>query len=625
MKILAGLRQGGKRRVSKFKVAVIAGLLAAACLPQATSLQCVGDQVACNGVCVTTSADPANCGMCGNSCNGLLCSAGQCSATCAPGLSQCGTACADLQSNPAYCGSCTTPCGAGVACVAGVCQGSQPGTGGAGVGVGGSSGLGGGAVVGGGGPVAGGGPAVGGGGPSGGTETGTGGTNPEDITGYFTSGSWHGFAFTATYTDTATTADDPNMITPANFEGQTDWPLCVSGTVAAPSADKEYNGAMVGWSLNQERMPDAPLGTIVPSLEGITVSVTAKNNSQAQLRLQIQGPNGATDASDRWCTEIGTGGTNIFVPWSTFNTECWAGGDGTPYNGTSPLSQVIVQVPNDPDAALPFDFCLDSVAETNQDGMSGTGCDVSQAASGNTGTLAGSGDKYARRAATTSSPQIYVQNNIFGSGGQYDISYNGAGFTITNFSGSAATSGAPMGYPSLFIGSAGGNGMATGGSNLAKQVSALTRIPTGLRWSGSCTQCNVAYDVWFAPTSGDNGSGSRSFLMVWFHKTAEVFAEGEGQGESGGTVTIANQSWKTYVSQQFEGRPIISYLPSNGSVSSLSFDLNDFIKDAKNRTSTTQTTPVINNNLYLTNVFAGFEVWSGANNLKADKFCIQVE
>jgi len=254
----------------------------------------------------------------------------------------------------------------------------------------------------------------------------------------------------------------------------------------------------------------------------------------------------------------------------------------------------------------------------------GAGCDLNAAVNGSalSGTL-GTDNKFQRVATNTGQPTIHVQNNIFGQGGQYDISYNGPSFTITNFSGSATTQGAPVGYPSLFIGSTGGDGQATGGSNLPKQVGSLTDIPTAFRWSGSGTEFNVAYDVWFSPSGGDQGPGNRSFLMVWFHKSANVFAEGEGEQHSGGLATINGKSFNTYVSQQFEGRPIISYVATN-TISEWSFDLNDFIEDAKSRSSTAQG-PVISNNLSLTNIFAGFEVWSGANNLKADKFCIQVK
>jgi hypothetical protein len=450
----------------------------------------------------------------------------------------------------------------------------------------------------------------------GGTVTGTaGGGSSDNITGYFTAGTWKGFA----WTDTFGTTD--NTITPANFAGVAAWPVCAKGTVKGVADGS--NGAMVGWNLNQEKTADAPLGTVTPSMAGVTVSIKA--NVTAQLRLQIQAADGATVAAHRWCAEIGTGGEKIFVPWASFNTECWPGGAGTAYDGVTPLAQAIVQVPSIT-TDVTFDFCINSIAETDASGSTGgAGCDLSAPVSGSavTGTL-GSSNKFARVATNTGSPVINVQNNIFGAGGQYDITYNGPQFTITNFTGSAATSGAPMGYPSLFIGSNGGNGQATTGSNLAKQVKGLTDIPTAWRWSGTGTSFNAAYDVWFAPGAGDAGSATRSFLMVWLHKTKDVYAEGEADQHSGGIATINNKSFNTYVSQQFEGRPIISYV-ATATLNEWAFDLNDFITDAKTRTSTAQPTAVINDNLYLTNVFAGFEVWSGVSGLKTDKFCIQVK
>jgi hypothetical protein len=448
-----------------------------------------------------------------------------------------------------------------------------------------------------------------------GTSGGGAGGTGEAPTGYFTSGTWKGFAWTSTF-GVGTT------VMPANFEGVATWPICASGTVGGVADGS--NGAMVGWNLNQESMPpDSPLGEIMPGNEGISVNITA--NTLAQLRLQIQAADGETNALHRWCAEIGTGGADIFVPYTSFNTECWPGGEGTAYDGSVPLTQVIVQVPS-ATTDVAFDFCINSIAESDATGMTGMGCDLSAPVNGSalTGSLGGGGDKYARVATNTGSPTINVQNNIFGQGGQYDISYNGPAFTIANFTGSAPTSGAPMGYPSLFIGSAGGDGQATNGSNLAKQVSALTDVPTAWRWSGTGTEFNVAYDVWFSPGAGDAGAGSRSFLMVWFHKTGGVYAEGEGEQHSGGQATINGKTFSTYVSQQFEGRPIISYV-SSSTISEWSFDLNDFITDAKTRTSTAQATPVVSDSLYLTNVFAGFEVWSGVSNLKTDKFCIEVK
>jgi hypothetical protein len=79
--------------------------------------------------CVNTMTDPANCGMCGKSCNGQACNAGVCG--CAAGQTACPAGsgvCKDLMSDNANCGACGAPCAAGQACSSGKCStgGSRP-------------------------------------------------------------------------------------------------------------------------------------------------------------------------------------------------------------------------------------------------------------------------------------------------------------------------------------------------------------------------------------------------------------------------------------------------------------------------------------------------------------------
>ena len=105
--------------------------------------------------------------------------------------------------------------------------------------------------------------------------------------------------------------------------------------------------------------------TVVPAGNGLTVTVTKTVDSP--LRVQIQGPNGGTDANDRWCAPlIGSGG---FVPWSAFNTKCWDG-SGTAY-AKQPIVSVSLLVPGANVSAVPFAFCLTSLAEGNGGGGAG--------------------------------------------------------------------------------------------------------------------------------------------------------------------------------------------------------------------------------------------------------------
>ena len=168
-----------------------------------------------------------------------------------------------------------------------------------------------------------------------------------DDGGYVTTSSWQGYAWTATDEVSATT------IIPADFSDLTAGSqLCASGTVAGTA---DYSAvAMLGINLSQEVGDPAPdPGIWNPSGEGITYNIS--NFGGTPLRIQIQGPDGDSDSSQRWCAEVTGQSGSIF--WHTFNTECWEGGLGTEYPGAGSLESIMVLVPGDLDARS-FDFCI---------------------------------------------------------------------------------------------------------------------------------------------------------------------------------------------------------------------------------------------------------------------------
>jgi hypothetical protein len=65
------------------------------------------------------------------------------------------------------------------------------------------------------------------------------------------------------------------------------------------------------------------------------------------------------------------------------------------------------------------------------------------------------------------------------------------------------------------------------------------------------------------------------------------------------------------------GRPVVSYVRTQATTS-LTFDLNAFIRDAVARPNGIQ------NSWYLSNVFGGFEIWSGGTGLMLNCFYVEI-
>jgi hypothetical protein len=167
-----------------------------------------------------------------------------------------------------------------------------------------------------------------------------------DLGEYFVSGGWHGYVWTAAVGMGST-------IMPMDFKAQTTgMPRCVQGSVAGAA---DYSGtASLGFDIAEERGSGSMM-TVTPSKAGVTIEIA--NHGSSELRLQVQGPGSSTP----WCATLsGTGG---FVPWEMFNTKCWDG-SGTAYN-KEPISKISVMVPGMATAAVPFDFCVNSLVEAD--------------------------------------------------------------------------------------------------------------------------------------------------------------------------------------------------------------------------------------------------------------------
>jgi hypothetical protein len=218
-----------------------------------------------------------------------------------------------------------------------------------------------------------------------------------------------------------------------------------------------------------------------------------------------------------------------------------------------------------------------------------------------------------------------MQANWWGAYNNQSETVNGLGFTVSNPS-SASAGNNPLGFPSILIGAY--QSKKTTLSNLPKQVSALTSIPTifstNADQKGSASY-NATYDVWFTQSSslvtgGNPGSGG-AFLMVWLFMPTDKFPRGTKRA-TGSIVTGVPGGWDVWYDPSTSPTSsdhidCVSYV-ANSKLASLEFDLNNFIKDA------VANNYGVTNSQYLSIIFAGFEVWAGGDGLQVKKFCANV-
>ncbi len=445
-------------------------------------------------------------------------------------------------------------------------------------------------------------------------------TAPQPSAAFVERGTWRGFAFTQGVAAGTT-------ITPADFGArQPAQPFCAQGSVAAEPA---FQGeAMIGFNINQPQVPDvagqAPaVGTAVPTGNGI--AFTFSKALGTTLRVQLQPPNEATP----YCYEVPEAGGPVFAPYAAFNTACWDG-TGQAYN-REPIESVKFQVPGDDTQATPFDFCIGGFADAQD--RAGAPTDIPITLTPIRGAMSGQFDRVKVLGANGES--YIVQNNAWGAtsrDGTQLIDYVGNSFTIRQQS-AGPNGNVPISFPSIFIG---GNGFRGSNNSLATrsddrlpiQISAIQSVQTRFRHNASNGDYNATYDVWFADSAlqGDYETAQAAFLMVWTYKPQGRNAIGFNQPSQ--TVTVDGRTWRLYVGGRAEASdgtggnaPVISYVNEGPAILDYQFDLNLFIRDAVQRSQMGQLNALqFPANLFLTDIFAGFEIWGGGTGLRIDEF-----
>lgn len=168
---------------------------------------------------------------------------------------------------------------------------------------------------------------------------------------YYQSDPWQGYLWVAK-NGRGTTLTPSESFADKVFEA----PVCITGSVAA-TPDSGAN-AMLGMNVHQARRTDATPLALEPSLDGVQVAV--KNRKGSPLRVQVAAQDGTTNPLARWCAPVsGSGG---FIPWTAFNTACWDG-SGKAYRN-EPITVAMLLVPGNAQAPVPYDFCLERLAES---------------------------------------------------------------------------------------------------------------------------------------------------------------------------------------------------------------------------------------------------------------------
>jgi hypothetical protein len=83
--------------------------------------KCAEPTEECDGICIDTTVDPANCGGCSQACpEGQTCKHGVCG--CPDEYTLCGGQCVDVLTNPYHCGGCDRACSGEETCLGGSCE-----------------------------------------------------------------------------------------------------------------------------------------------------------------------------------------------------------------------------------------------------------------------------------------------------------------------------------------------------------------------------------------------------------------------------------------------------------------------------------------------------------------------
>ena len=211
---------------------------------------------------------------------------------------------------------------------------------------------------------------------------------------------------------------------------------------------------------------------------------------------------------------------------------------------------------------------------------------------------------------TTIENAYVVQNNAWNNPGGQAITVSSTGFTITTENGSAPTNGAPLGYPSVYLGYHYGTGSP--GSPLPEQLSQIQTASSSITYTyPSSGTYDASYDIWLNPAPITTGVNQQE-IMIWFNHTGPI----QPVGSVVGTSTIDGKSFTVWEGSNGQNN-VVSYVANSPITTWNNFNVLGFVDN-------TETLEPVTNSWYLTSIQAGFEPWSDSVGASVDSFSASV-
>ncbi len=394
---------------------------------------------------------------------------------------------------------------------------------------------------------------------------------------------------------------------------------CISGTTVVDATNAKW-GCGIGMELNDTGGTTPVKSVYAGPVQCFNITLTGSSGGN-EVRIGFTQSANSTTVAPYVSIAAFTNGWSGPICFSDATCPAWATAAqcskatpmGTPYD-----MQIQVSAGQTTTSTGTYNVCVSSIVPvtSSSTGTGGSGGGGSCTSPSGKGTIT---DQYGTGTVMCGSKEYIVQNNEWGSTAGQTITYGpGANFQVTVQKGTGANND-PEGFPSVFTG-ANSNHNSGSSSMLPRAVSSIPKgsVMTSMTWAdnGATGSYNATYDVWFSTGSGGDPTAAAptgGYLMVWYH----LPSGNQPIGTMIASTTIDGKNWNVwYGLNSGNQKPCVSYVAQT-SINSFSYSLGDFIQDAVTR-------GYVQNSWYLTNVFAGFEIWSGGIGLAVTDFSVTV-